>query len=358
MKIHIALIDFVRREWLLVTSATGTLLTSLYLHHVPTISRTEWEVLFLLFALFVVVNGIQRSGLVTCLSLRLEQGSFVPLKLVLLSFLLSMFITNDVALVLVVPLTLALDVPRKDWLVILEALAVNAGSALSPIGNPQNLYIYWFYDLSIETFLRSIAPFSLFFLILLTALALGLFMRTEPKPAGRVVRIQRSVWIYLTGLVLLVLVVLHVLPLLAVAVVIGAIMLFDHRALRIDYALLFIFLFFFGLADNLQTVLSAHIAHSDHVFLFSALSSQFISNVPATVLYARFTQEWPALLWGVNVGGFGSLFGSLANLIAYRFYVTRTTSDDAMRFTWRFLLAGYLAFGLAIGWYFLVQAWG
>jgi Na+/H+ antiporter NhaD/arsenite permease-like protein len=104
-------------------------------------------VLFILFVLFVVVKGLQRSGLLLRLSQRIEGGQFIPLKLVIATFCLSMLVTNDVALTVIVPLTLFLNIDRKDVLVILEALAANAGSALTLFGNPQNLFIYWFYQI-------------------------------------------------------------------------------------------------------------------------------------------------------------------------------------------------------------------
>ncbi len=96
----------------------------------------------------------------------------VSLKLVLGTFFISMVVTNDVALIAIVPITLMLQTPYKGWLVILEALAANAGSALTPIGNPQNLFIYWHYQVNPLSFVQEIAPFSAAFLVLLIVLAL------------------------------------------------------------------------------------------------------------------------------------------------------------------------------------------
>ena len=142
------LIDFISKQWLLIVSGSGLLLTSIYAGHLPSYSTREVEVLFVLLVLFVVINGLRQSGLIARMSQYLDTGRFIALKLVLVTFLLSMFLTNDVALMVVVPITLALDITGKSTLVILLALAANAGSALTPIGNPQNLYIYWFYELS------------------------------------------------------------------------------------------------------------------------------------------------------------------------------------------------------------------
>ncbi len=285
---------------------------------------------------------------------RVERGKALSLKLLAGCFVLSMIVTNDVALVVMVPLTLSLNVRHKDWLVIFEALAANAGSALTPFGNPQNLFIYWFYNLEAKEFIASIAPFSLAFLALLLIAAWRL-----KTPATEVrkppARILRTSWIFALLLLLVLLTALRLLPLWTAAVALAVSFLFQRSAFRVDYSLLLSFFFFFGLAENLKTLLTAELAHSGHVFLFSALASQIMSNVPATLLFAKFTGNWEALLWGSNAGGFGSLFASLANLIAYRFYVSQENSTDNKVFTLKFLVAGYTAFFLAIGWYFLVQ---
>jgi len=148
--------------------------------------------------------------------------------------------------------------------------------------------------------------------------------------------------------------VFHVLPVGTGAVVIIFALISDRRALRVDYALLFSFLFFFGIADNLKSILASEISHSGHIFLLSALASQVMSNVPATLLFAKFTSNWQALLWGVSAGGFGSLFGSLANLIAYKIYITHETNSDTAGFTVRFLVMGYVALFVSMGLYFIL----
>jgi len=103
---------------------------------------------------------------------------------------------------------------------------------------------------------------------------------------------------------------------------------------------------------------ASEISHSGHIFLFSALASQVMSNVPATLLFANFTLNWQALLWGVNAGGFGSLFGSLANLIAYKIYVIHEGTNNTAAFTARFLVMGYVALFVSTGLYFLLYPQG
>ncbi len=356
MKIQGVSIEFLLREWLLTASGVALALTSVYTRQLPTYSLGEMEVLFILFALFVAVQGLQQSGLISRLSRRIEHGRLLPLKCVVATFFLSMFVTNDVALIVIVPLTLTLDIKHKDILVILEALAANAGSALTPFGNPQNLYIYWFYDLTPLQFIASIAPFSLVFLGLLVVAALALRAQPTARTRANTEQIGRSAYVHGVLLAAVLLSVLRLLPVWTGLLIVLYALLFDRRALRVDYALLVSLFFFFGLAENIKTMLAAEIEHSEHVFLFSALASQVMSNVPAALLFTKFTTQWNALLWGTNAGGFGSLFGSIANLIAYKLYVAHDTTDDAARFTIRFLVIGYVAFFAACALYFALHA--
>ena len=138
MKTQISFIDFVLKEWLLVASGVGLVLTSVYIKRLPEYSANEMQVLFLLFVLFIAANGLLKSGAISKIAQSIEKGKFIPLKLVVITFFLSMLVTNDISLIVIVPITLSLNINRKGILVILEALAANAGSALTPVGNPQN----------------------------------------------------------------------------------------------------------------------------------------------------------------------------------------------------------------------------
>ena len=353
MKAQITFIDFVLKEWLVIASCAGFALTTVYTKHLPVYSVNEIEVLFILFVLFVVVNGLQQSGLILRVAQSIEKGRAIPLKLVLATFFLSMLVTNDIALIVIVPLTLSLNINRKDILVILEALAANSGSALTPTGNPQNLYIYWFYGVPLDTFMKTIAPFSLLFLGIIIISSILIRIRNNLHKY-QVQKINKKAYLYGVLLIVVLLTVFRIFPVLSGFVVILFALVFDRKALRIDYSLLLSFLFFFGIADNLKTILSSEVSHSGHIFLFSALASQIMSNVPATLLFVKFTSNWQALLWGSNAGGFGSLFGSLANLIAYKLYVTHEASENLSIFTAKFHLIGYIALFISIGLYFML----
>ncbi len=337
-----------------MASGVGLLLTSIYTGRVPAYTIQELEVLFILFALFITINGLQHSGIISKLSRSIQQGKSIPARLVIVTFFLSMLVTNDVALIVMVPLSLQLNNRHNDLLVILEVLAANAGSALTPLGNPQNLYIYWFYDLRPSEFIETIAPFSLTFLVILTAATLLIRAPQKlPKSKKSNDGVAATAYIYVFFLCVILLTVLHLLPVSAGMGVVAFALLFDRKSLHIDYSLLLTFIFFFGLSENIRAMLAPEISHPGHIFLFSALASQIMSNVPATLLFAKFTTNWKALLWGTNTGGFGSLFGSFANLIGYRIYIKHENTENSAAFTMKFIIIGYTAFLLSMGLYFL-----
>ncbi len=348
MKAGGVFLDFILKEWLVTASGAGLVLTSVYLKNIPDYSIQEVEVLFILFVLFVTVNGLQRSGFLLKLSRQIEKGRAVPLKLVVTTFFLSMVVTNDIALIIIVPLTLTLNIKQKDILIVMEALAANAGSALTPIGNPQNLFIYWFYNLHPLQFVSAIAPFSMAFLLVLAGAALFIRSDVTHQNLSGNSPVNKKAYFYGIFLVVVLMVVLHVFPIAVGMIVIFFALLFDRKALKVDYALLFSFFFFFGFAENVKILLAPELNHSNHVFLLSAIASQVMSNVPATLLFAKFTTNWKGLLWGTNAGGFGSLVGSFANLIAYKIYLNHDRSNKTALFTIKFLMLGYAALFFSI----------
>ncbi len=345
---------FLRREWLLALSAAGLGVTTILARRLPVYTRSDFEILYILLVLFIITMGLQRHRVLARIASRMERGRWIPIKLALVTFFFAMAVTNDVALIAIVPLTILLNVPNKEWLVIIEALAANAGSALSPFGNPQNLFIYWHYNIPFADFVTVIAPFSLFFLALLALGAGVVKARGTSLPTSRPAPLRPTAWFYVAALFIFALAILRLIPLTSGVVVILFVIIADRDSLRIDYALLLTFACFFGFTDNLQSLLGNYLAHPHHVFLLAAFLSQIISNVPAALLLADFTSNWQSLLWGVSVGGFGSLVGSLANLIAYRIYV-RSEGADARSFTFKFHAASYAAFFIGIFLYFIIH---
>ena len=313
---------FIVDEWLFVVSLLGVLSTSAYLQRIPTYDFSDFKTLYTLFVLFVITNGLYEQHVLAKIASKIDNGHFLPVKLLLITFFFSMIVTNDVAVLAIVPLTLALHVRFREWIVILEVLAANAGSALSPFGNPQNIFLYWHYGIPFGQFLKVIMPFSLSFLaiLLLVAFILSHYTNNSRPLPKESVKLSSRAYFYLVSLGIFILVMIQLLPLWLGAIILSGVFIVEHGKVRADYLLLATFALFFGFTDNLKVILSAILAHPHHVFLLSSLLSQLISNVPAALLVADFTERWEALLWGVSVGGFGSLIGSLASLIAYRLY--------------------------------------
>ena len=355
------MLSWLRREPVLCISAVCAALSMLltppsaaYLNYV------DWRVISLLFCLMAVVAGLQDCGVFAVLAQRLLAGEkrlrFVTLVLVLLPFFTSMLVTNDVALITFVPfsiLVLALigRTERLVYVVVLQTIAANLGSMATPVGNPQNLYLYATYELTPGQFFTAVLPLVLASLAGLTAAAV--WGRPEsirvafPQP----VRVRRPGRLGLMCLlfVLCLLCVCRLLPYPAlVAVVLSALVIFGRDLFRrLDYALLLTFVCFFLFAGNVganpavREVLTAVLARN--TALASGIASQVISNVPAAVLLSGFTADWRGLLIGVNVGGLGTPIASLASLISLKAYLRSAGARP-----WRYLAVFLLANGIAL----------
>ncbi len=354
-RIFTSLLRFAKNEWLLLIAIVALLYSSVYIGSFPIFTYGDFEILYILLVLFIIVKGIENSGLFLKIAGILDNIKNIPVLLILLTFFLSMIVTNDVALIIMVPLTMNLVLRKKELIVILEAIAANAGSSLTPIGNPQNLYIYWYYNLHPCEFFRVIIPFSLSFLILLSIV--GYIIKSKPvvKPYYKKteIRINKVIYIYGPFLLIFILAVFRIIPIYVGVIIVIYSILFDRKSLKIDYMLLLTFLCFFGVSNNLKIMFFDDLRlHSGHIFFLSAFASQIMSNVPAALVISKFTTDWKSLLWGVSVGGFGSIVGSLANLIAYRLYNSaKSESDDRLLyFTLKFFGIGFVAFfiGMAI----------
>lgn len=298
----------------------------------------DWRVISLLFCLMSVVAGLQECGVFAVLAQRLLAGErrmrFVTLVLVLLPFFVSMLVTNDVALITFVPfavLVLGLigRTERLIYIVVLQTIAANLGSMATPVGNPQNLYLYANYELTAGQFFAVMLPLSLVSLAGLVIAALCV------KPEGiRVVFADRAaiqsrgkLGLMAVLFVLCLLSVFRVLPYPALlAVVLSAMIIFDRPLFRkVDYGLLATFFCFFLFAGNVGACGPVHDAIAalmeGRAALTAGLASQIISNVPAAVLLSGFTADWRGLLIGTNIGGLGTPIASLASLISLKSYL-------------------------------------
>ena len=329
---------FLKRETLLLISVSAALLSVAF---VPPdreyAAYIDWRVLSLLFCLMAVVAGITRAGLFHLLSCRLVsrvRGTrSLTLLLTLLCFFSSMLVTNDVALLTFVPftilvLTLADQPGLLIPLVILETVAANLGSMLTPVGNPQNLYLYAYYHLQPGGFYAVTLPLTGLSLLLVTGLALltrnhTLTVALVDKPAGLQSRPRLCLHLGLFALCLLTVIGLVPYPATLAAVLLC--LLFDRPVFSsVNYSLLLTFLGFFIFVGNLSRIDAVRESLADLItgreLPAAALLSQIISNVPAAVMLSSFTDNGPALLAGVNIGGLGTLVASLASLISFRLY--------------------------------------
>lgn len=296
----------------------------------------DYDVLMLLFALMAVVAGLKACGLMDRLSEALvsRAGSTRALctALSLACFFSAMLVTNDVALITFVPLTTALLAGRPEQLMLtvtLETIAANLGSMATPIGNPQNLYLYAHYHMPMGSFLRAVGPLTLASLVLVL-LGCLLVRKEDIKTQGRTGAgkiAMLPLWLHGAQFAVCLLSVLNVMPKWAsFLLVLVSMLLYDKTLLmHVDYALLATFVCFFVFVGNLGRVeaVSAMLLRviAGREMEIGILASQVISNVPAALMLSGFTEDAAALMRGVNLGGLGTLVASLASLISFKLYM-------------------------------------
>ena len=301
-------------------------------------SSVDLRVIILLFCLMGATAGLQNAGVLSrsayCLLSKVSGFRQLSFLLVALPFFAAMIVTNDVALLAFAPfaiLTLSITDKKRHLprIVVLQAVAANIGGMVTPVGNPQNLFIYTAFQTPFLQFFFTLLPFALATLFVLAAVCL-----TFPRENVHVSvsfgsePIQRSKALLHSALFLLCLAAaVRILPYSVLfPITLLALLLFDRGIYRkIDYGLLATFLCFFVFSGNMssipfvQTTLGS--AMNAAPFAVALAASQVISNVPAAVLLSEFTSNWPALLLGVDLGGLGTPIASLASLIAMRLYL-------------------------------------
>jgi di/tricarboxylate transporter len=295
----------------------------------------DWPTIAALTGLLILTKAVESSGALDVagrwLIDRTSTRRVAALALVASTALLSMLLTNDVALFVMVPLTLTMcRIARMPAtrIVVFEALAVNAGSMLTPIGNPQNLFLWQQWDSSFGGFVWTMLPLAAVALALLLALTALAFPSVplevhehRDEGADRTLLIVAAL-LYVPFIVLADL--QHVgWGLLAVALIFLA--LSRRVVANIDWGLLLTFVLMFidlRMLADLDSVKAfvggLGVQQAPNMYLTGALASQVVSNVPAAILLAEYSHDWRTIAFGVNVGGFGFVLGSLANLIALR----------------------------------------
>ena len=327
---------FLKSEIVLTVSLLAALLSMLFIAPDAAYAGYEdWNVLMLLFALMTVVAGLKKCGLMNRISGALLQKTGdtrkLCLALSLACFFSAMLVTNDVALITFVPLTAALLAAKPGALILtvsLETIAANLGSMATPIGNPQNLYLYAHYEMPIGQFFAAILPLTAASLVLVVLAAFLVKPETVSLPAQETGRMNAgALWLHGAQFLICLLSVLNVLPKWACfAAVLVSTFAYDRTLLgQVDYALLLTFVCFFVFVGNLGRIpaISAALGGllAGNELELGILCSQVISNVPAALMLSGFTQDACQLMRGVDLGGLGTLVASLASLISFKLYM-------------------------------------
>lgn len=333
------MINYLRREKVLVIALFLGAVSCLFVRpDREYLDYIDVRVLALLFCLMLLVKGFQSVGLLDLLIVRLfgqvKSSRSLCRILVLLCFFSSMVITNDVALITFVPFAiLALKRCGQERqtirVVVWQTMGANLGSMLTPIGNPQNLYLFSVSGMSTGDFFRTMLPPAVLSLLLLMSLTLILpeetVSMTVQQAEGLPPKKETSVYALLFLINLLVVFrIASWVPVLIITVLTVLLVRREQLLRQVDYALLLTFAGFFVFVGNLGRVPAVSRAIeqilSGREIPVSVLFSQFLSNVPAALLLSGFTDNFAGLLVGTNIGGLGTLIASMASLISYKQY--------------------------------------
>ena len=305
----------------------------------------DWKTLTCLFCVLAVVMALRDirffSYLAQAIVVRFRNLGSCTLALVYITFIGSMLIANDMALLTFLPLGFYVlkstgQERHMAFVFVIQNIAANLGGMLTPFGNPQNLYLYSYYNIPTLEFMGIMLPPFLLSVAMITACCLLFLPRTQLylcRPE-EIALSPRRTSLYLVLFLLAIVIVFRAIPYWIGLIIIPLVLFFaDREALaQVDYCLLLTFVAFFVFAGNLGRVpaVSAFLAPllQKQPLIVSVLSCQFISNVPSAILLSQFTTNYPALLVGVNIGGTGTLVASLASLITYREYVRNNPGEQ------------------------------
>ena len=362
MKIKSKLVEFLKRETVLTVAILLAIVSAVM---IPPDGQyagyIDFRTLSVLFCLMTVMAGLQKLGVFRNIAKILLQHTQNTMQLVevlvLLCFFFSMIITNDVSLITFVPFTfIVLRLSGEDSVkklavpvIVLQTIAANLGSMLTPIGNPQNLYLYGKAQMSAGGFILLMLPYSLLSLLLLVICGAAVAKRSGIEVRGTDVslpeeeRVEQKKYllpVYLLLFVLCLLTVAHIVPYpLTLGIVILLVLILDRETMgKVDYSLLLTFVGFFIFIGNmgrmpafcefLQKIIGGREVTT------AVIASQVISNVPAALLLSGFTENITALIIGTNLGGLGTLIASMASLISYKQVVRQIPGEKKKYFGW------------------------
>ena len=335
------------------------------------LSSIDWKTLCTLFMLLTVLEGFKKENIFSPLlkrTSRLKSMKGLTVFFVFAVFLTSMFVTNDVSLIIFVPLTIILfRAGNKEHYIIpvltFENIAAIRGSLLMPFGSPQNLFLYSQSGISAPDFIKMMFPLWIMSAFLLTGFIFFLYKKdlneeiivpeedvcAEWKKENRIKRI-----LYLSLFTLVIAAIVTRTPYwpLVTLIVLAAVLIFDRTILlRTDYVLLLTFFCFFVFSSSIckNPSISAFLEKyvRGHEYIWSILLSQLISNVPASIVLWPFTDNLKALLYGLDSAGLCSLIGSLASVINIRIYI-REYPGNAMKFIIKFTWISLIFFAIVV----------
>lgn len=371
--------QFIQQETVLTAAAVLAVVSAFFVPpDAQYLGYIDLRTLAILFSLMTVMAGLRRQGffdgLGRALLSRTHSTFQLTLVLVGLCFFGSMFITNDVSLLTFVPFTfvvlsrLGADVRCSLLIpvVCMQTIAANLGSMLTPIGNPQNLYLYGKSGMRMAEFLLLMLPYTVVSLLLLVGWAVAVCRKQASSCIGVLPEQQNTSAdrkIILLDAVLFavcLLAVVRVLPYgVAFAAVLVCVLFADPHTLRaVDYSLLLTFVAFFIFIGNLGRIpaFSGWLQEflTGREVLVAVLASQVTSNVPAALLLSGFTAETQALIIGTNLGGLGTLIASMASLISYR-QIARELPQGKKQYFGLFTLSNLIFLALLLGVWFLLR---
>lgn len=331
-----AFLEFLKKESVLVIALSLAIISCFIA--TPKLSYIDFKVLILLFNLMIVVAAFKElkvlDNIAVGLLKRCNSYKSISTALVFITFVSAMVVTNDVALITFVPLSIVIA-KKADIsvlkIVIFQTLAANLGSSFTPMGNPQNLFIYSYFNLKPLDFFIITGPILLLSIVFLLILInrdkkLDLNLELEDVKVGN----KNHIVVFSILFLVILLSVFHLIDYKLTFVITILIVLLLNRSLfsQVDFSLLITFVGFFIFVGNISTLDSVKtfmeniLGSGKSTFIASVLSSQVISNVPATMLLSGFTNHIKELLLGVNIGGMGTLIASLASVISYKIYTS------------------------------------
>lgn len=354
-------VSFIKREAVLCISMLLAVISAFFVKpDAGYLDYIDFKTLAILFSLMCVMAGLKELGVFKKVAegmLKSVKGErSIALILVMLCFFFSMLITNDVALITFVPLTFTmLELAGKEIyqklaikVVVMQTVAANLGSMLTPVGNPQNLYLYSKSGISLGGFIKLMLPYTLLSLVLILAVVFfatkqdkenkglkGASDEVERKRVTKALTLTEMfaktqtkyhslLIMYIMLFIVAILVVMRVLiyPVMLFITLILVLLADRKTLLKVDYSLLFTFIGFFVFIGNMGRIPAFSGALSKMIvgreMITAVVSSQVISNVPAALLLSGFTEDYKALIVGTDLGGLGTLIASMASLISYK----------------------------------------